>query len=109
MNPANPVPTPSGIFATTHWSMVLAAGGEDAAAQDALARLCQLYWYPLYCYVRRRGYMSDDAKDLTQEFFSRLLARNWVGGVDREKGRFRSFLLGTMNHFLADEHDRAHA
>lgn len=99
----------SGVFATTRWTLVLAAKGEDAAAQDALGRLCQLYWHPLYSYVRRRGHTPEDAKDLTQEFFSRVLARNWVDGADREKGRFRSFLLGTMNHFLADEWDRAHA
>ncbi len=89
--------------------MVLAATGDSARAGDALNWLCQLYWYPLYTYVRRRGHPPEDAKDLTQEFFARLLARNWVGNADREKGRFRSFLLGAMNHFLADEWDKARA
>lgn len=90
--------------------MVLAAGGaESPAAQDALARLCQTYWYPLYAYVRRRGHSAADAQDLTQEFFARLLARNWIATADQGKGRFRSFLLGAMNHFLADEWDKARA
>jgi RNA polymerase sigma-70 factor (ECF subfamily) len=99
----------AGVFATTHWSLVLAAKGESANARSALDRLCQLYWYPLYSYVRRRGHSPDDAKDLTQEFFSRLLSRQWVGNANREKGRFRSFLLGAMNHFLSDEWDKARA
>lgn len=90
--------------------MVLAAGdAESPAAQDALARLCQTYWYPLYAYVRRRGHSAADAQDLTQEFFARLLARNWIATADQSKGRFRSFLLGAMNHFLADEWDKARA
>jgi RNA polymerase sigma-70 factor (ECF subfamily) len=89
--------------------MVLAAGGESVQAQDALARLCQTYWYPLYAYVRRRGNSPEDAQDLTQEFFARLLQRNWLNHADRDKGRFRSFLLGAMNHFLSDEWDKARA
>jgi RNA polymerase sigma-70 factor (ECF subfamily) len=99
----------SGVFVTTHWSLVLAAKGDTAGAHEAMGRLCQLYWYPLYSYVRRRGQSAEDAKDLTQEFFSRLLARNWVGNADRKKGRFRSFLLGAMKHFLSDEWDKARA
>ena len=98
------------VFVTTQWSVVLAAGNAGSAgADDALARLCRMYWYPLYCYVRRRGREAEDAKDLTQEFFARLLKRNWLGRADRERGRFRSFLLGAMNHFLADEWDKARA
>lgn len=90
--------------------MVLAAGeAESPAAADALARLCQSYWYPLYAYVRRRGHSAEDSQDLTQEFFARLLARNWIADADQTKGRFRSFLLGAMNHFLADEWDKARA
>lgn len=97
-------------FVTTHWSVVLTAGGSDTTrARGALARLCQTYWYPLYTYVRRRGHSPEDAQDLTQEFFARLLARNWVGDADQSKGRFRSFLLSAMNHFLADEWDKARA
>src|SRR6185503_3681234 len=97
------------VFATTHWSMVIAAGGDGTHARAALSKLCELYWYPLYAYVRRRGHSPEDAQDLTQEFFSRLLERNWLGSADREKGRFRSFLLGAINHFLADQWDKARA
>jgi RNA polymerase sigma-70 factor (ECF subfamily) len=97
-------------FVTTHWSVVLTAGRSDSTrAQDALARLCQTYWYPLYAYVRRRGYSPPDAEDLTQEFFARLLRANYLGTAQREKGRFRWFLLSALNHFLANEWDRARA
>ncbi len=99
-----------GSFVTTHWSVVLSAGRADTPhARDALGRLCQVYWYPLYSYVRGRGYAAEDAQDLTQEFFARLLERNWVGSADPQKGRFRSFLLTAMNHFLADDWDRVKA
>ena len=77
--------------------------------QAALARLCQSYWYPLYAYARRRGYSADDAQDLTQEFFARLLAQNWLAQADRQRGRFRTFLLSAMGHFLANEWDKARA
>src|SRR5436305_643543 len=91
------------VFVTTHWSVVLTAGQSDApSAQEALAGLCQVYWYPLYAYVRGRGYSVHDAQDLTQGFFARLLERNWVGNADQQKGRFRSFLLTSLNYFLAD-------
>src|SRR5947208_12240797 len=97
-------------FATTHWSVVLAAG-ESASpeAEAALQKLCRTYWYPLYAYVRRRGHSPHDAQDLTQGFFARLLEKNWVGAADREKGKFRSFLLSVLNHYLGDERDRANA
>jgi RNA polymerase sigma-70 factor (ECF subfamily) len=91
-------------FATTHWSVVAAAGGEHA---EALETLCRAYWYPLYAYVRRRGFGPEQAQDLTQEFFARLLKQNYPAQADRAKGKFRSFLLLTLNHFLADEFDRA--
>lgn len=95
---------PQHYFATTHWSVVLAAGRQDTArAHLALEKLCQSYWYPLYAYVRRRGQSAHDAQDLTQAFFARLLERQSLAGADPERGRFRSFLLGAMNHFLADE------
>ena len=98
------------VFATTHWSVVLTAGRSDiTCAGAALEKLCRAYWYPLYAYVRRRGHSPEDAKDLTQEFFMRLLKHNWIGRADRQKGRFRSFLLSAMNHFLADEWDKARA
>jgi len=97
-------------FVTTRWSVVLMAGHSDTAhAQAALEKLCRAYWYPLYAYVRRRGQSPEDAKDLTQEFFARLLERNWIGRADQQRGRFRSFLLSAMNHFLADEWDKARA
>ena len=97
-------------FATTHWSIVIAAGDsrrEDA--QDALAHLCEAYWYPLYAYVRRRGYSAADAQDSTQSFFARLLEKQTLGVADPERGKFRSFLLASLDHFLANERDRARA
>jgi len=98
------------VFATTHWSVVLAVTHSDnSQAREALARLCQAYWYPLYAYVRRRGYAAHDAQDLTQAFFARLLERNWVGDADRERGRFRTFLLTAMSRFLSDEWDKLRA
>jgi RNA polymerase sigma factor (sigma-70 family) len=97
------------VFATTHWSVVLRAGaGADAHAASALEELCRTYWYPLYAYVRRQGRGPEEAQDLTQAFFARLLALGSLCQVRREKGRFRSFLLASMNHFLADEWDRVH-
>ena len=95
-------------FATTHWSVVLLAGQKDSAQADAaLEKLCRAYWYPLYAYVRRQGYTPQDAQDLTQEFFSRLLARNELESVDRSKGKFRSFLLTALKHLLANEWKRS--
>jgi RNA polymerase sigma-70 factor (ECF subfamily) len=97
-------------FATTRWSLVLAARDRaEPGAGDALASLCALYWYPLYAYVRRRGHSADEAHDLTQEFFARLLAKDFLAGVDRGKGKFRAYLLAACNHFLANERDRARA
>ena len=98
-------------FATTRWSIVLRAGGADsqAATRDALAALCRAYWYPLYAFVRREGKSPHDAQDLTQEFFARLLAKNWLDGVDRSRGRFRSWLLAAMKHFLINEWDKSRA
>jgi RNA polymerase sigma-70 factor (ECF subfamily) len=101
-------------FATTHWSMVVSAAGHRGQsgparpleAARALATLCENYWFPLYAFVRRAGYPADDAQDLTQEFFLRLLNQNYLAAADPERGRFRSFLLGAMKHFLA--HQRRH-
>ena len=108
-----PVPAPvgHGAFVTTHWSVVLAAGrGSDTSrARDALARLCQAYWHPLYAYVRRLGNSPHDAQDLTQEFFARLLAKNYLAGADESRGRFRSYLLASFKNFLANEWDKARA
>jgi RNA polymerase sigma factor (sigma-70 family) len=97
-----------GIFATTHWSVVLAAtDGESPEAVAALERLCETYWYPVYAYVRHRGYCPEDAKDLTQEFFYRLVHKDYLAQVDPSKGKFRSFLLAAINHFLAKEWARS--
>jgi len=97
-------------FAATRWTVVLTAGhGSSPQAGRALEELCLTYWYPLYAYVRRRGHSPHEAEDLTQEFFARLLARNYLADVDREKGKFRSFLLASLKHFLANEWDRARA
>ena len=99
-----------GQFTTTHWTVVLAAGGSDPAQQAAaLEELCRSYWYPLYAYVRRRGNGPEDAQDLTQEFFARLLEKQWLDGVQKNGSRFRSFLLSALNGFLANEYDRASA
>jgi RNA polymerase sigma-70 factor (ECF subfamily) len=95
-------------FRDTRWSVVLAAQtGDDPDAQAALAELCSAYWYPLYAFVRRSGYSPEEAEDLTQEFFGRLLAKDWLANVDRAKGRFRTFLLATMKHLLANEWHRS--
>jgi RNA polymerase sigma factor (sigma-70 family) len=105
------VPQISAGFPATHWSVVLTASHDSApGAREALERLCRAYWYPLYCYVRRRQVgNAADAEDLTQSFFVHLLERNALAKVSREKGRFRSFLLAALNYFLADEWDKARA
>jgi RNA polymerase sigma factor (sigma-70 family) len=94
-------------FGTTHWSLVLAARNRDTPqAEEALSILCDAYWFPLYSFVRRRGHDPDRALDLTQEFFARLLEKDYLRAVDPSKGRFRSFLLAAVKHFLANEYDR---
>jgi len=96
-------------FRTTHWSAVVAAGGESSPeAMRALSELCRTYWYPLYAYIRRKGHDVADAQDLTQEFFARFLEKNYFGQADRRKGKFRSFLLASLEHFLAKEWNRSH-
>ena len=97
-------------FATTRWSVVLAAGNRHSPlSKQALATLCQAYWYPAYVYVRRRGSSVVEAEDLTQEFFVRVLEKNYIGEANRERGKFRSFLLTALKHFLSKERDRANA
>ena len=99
-----------GIFVTTHWTVVLAAGRVGSPqASVALEELCRTYWYPLYAYARRHGRSREDAEDLTQGFFARLLEKNYLEGVNSDGGRFRSFLLVTFKHFLANEWDRANS
>ena len=100
-------PSPGREFATTHWSVVLRAGQEHSlSSAAALETLCRAYWYPLYAFVRRHGHSPPEAQDLTQEFFARLLAKNWVARADPARGSFRSFLLAMLKHFLANEWDQ---
>jgi RNA polymerase sigma-70 factor (ECF subfamily) len=98
------------VFVTTRWSMVLAAGGSSSLkSEQALSQLCRTYWYPLYAFVRRQGHAPEDAEDLTQSFFANLLERKALHMVEPEKGKFRSFLLGSLKNFLANDWDRRHA
>lgn len=97
-------------FATTHWSLVSAARpgrASQSRARAALEELCRAYWYPLYAFVRSRGYSAEDAQDLTQAFFASFIEKEGFASADRERGRFRSYLLGAMKHFLANEWHRA--
>ena len=96
-------------FATTQWSVVLTAQGESPAADEALEKLCRSYWRPLYAFIRRQGHGVEEAQDLTQSFFARILERRDLDAVRREKGRLRSYLLVALKNFLANEHYRATA
>jgi RNA polymerase sigma-70 factor (ECF subfamily) len=111
MTSANDLAPPrGGGFATTHWSLVLRAGQRgDPASDDSLAALCERYWFPLYVYVRRRGFGAHDAQDQTQEFFARLLEKDVLAAASPDRGRFRSFLLASMKNFLANARDREQA
>ena len=101
---------PPRAFATTHWSLVLAAADQQSPqARDALESLCTAYWYPLYAHVRRRGYAAHDAQDFTQGFFAQLLDRGSLQAADQARGRFRSFLLAALDHYLANERRRGRA
>ena len=96
-------------FVTTHWSVVLSAGGAPSASSaQALEQLCRDYWFPLYAFIRREGHGPIEAQDLTQGFFAQLLQGNYLASVGPEKGRFRSFLLASLKHFLANEWDHQH-
>jgi RNA polymerase sigma-70 factor (ECF subfamily) len=101
------VDTGAAAFVTTHWSVVLTAQGESAAAEEALEKLCRTYWWPLYGFVRRQGYTPEEAQDLTQGFFAMLLERRDLDAVRREKGRLRSYLLASLKNFLGKAHRRA--
>lgn len=112
----NVPPHPDGVpggearFATTHWSVVMAAAkGKGTEARKALAALCKLYWYPLYAFVRRQGCTVADAEDLTQGFFTRFLEKGSLETVSPKKGKFRSYLLGALKHFLSNERDKKRA
>jgi RNA polymerase sigma-70 factor (ECF subfamily) len=97
-------------FSTTRWSLILTASqGSTPEARDALSSLCQLYWYPLYAFTRRQGHPPEDSRDLVQGFFTRLLEKNDLAAVDPQRGRFRSWLLASLKHYLANEWDREQA
>jgi len=96
-------------FTTTHWSVVLEAQGESPAAHEALEKLCRTYWRPIYAFLRRQGFRREEAEDITQGFFAQLLGRRSLSAVRKEKGRLRSYLLGALKYFLADEQRRAMA
>src|SRR5215471_16954657 len=97
-------------FATTHWSVVVRAGdSQSPEAAAAMERLCQTYWYPLYSFVRCKGHSHEDASDLTQAFFAKFLEKRYLKSVDANLGKFRTFLLTSMTHFLANEWDRSQA
>ena len=101
---SQPSSTPCDIFATTHWTVVLAAGKRHTPQSDhALEELCKTYWFPLYAYVRRRGHTKEDAEDSVQAFFTRFLAKNYLAGLSAERGSFRAFLLASLKNFLANE------
>jgi RNA polymerase sigma factor (sigma-70 family) len=109
INPAASQPDAGaiGAFVTTQWSVVLEAQGSSPAAKQALEKLCRTYWRPIYSFVRREGRSVEDAQDLTQSFFARLLERNDFNAVRREKGRLRSYLLVSLKHFIINERQRA--
>src|SRR5438046_738406 len=97
-------------FRQTHWSLVRRAGGIDSPeSREALEALCRAYWFPIYAFVRRQGHSSHDAQDLTQDFFARLLASDSIARADPRQGKFRTFLLGALKHFLTDERRKASA
>jgi DNA-directed RNA polymerase specialized sigma24 family protein len=96
-------------FTTTHWSVVLEAQGESPAAQEALEKLCRTYWRPIFAFLRRQGLPPEEAEDITQGFFAQLLERRKFNALRKEKGRLRSFLLGALKYFVADEQRRAMA
>lgn len=96
-------------FQTTRWTLVLKASGADQDPAEALSELCTRYWYPVYAFVRRSGHDREAARDLTQSFFTKLLEKDYVAGADRERGRFRTFLLASLKHFSANEWDHGNA
>jgi RNA polymerase sigma-70 factor (ECF subfamily) len=98
------------VFATTHWSVIVRArDSQSPEAASAMERLCQTYWYPLYAFVRRKGHSHEDASDLTQAYFARFLEKRFLKSVYADLGKFRTFLLTSMSHFLANEWDKSQA
>jgi RNA polymerase sigma factor (sigma-70 family) len=110
-NTAGSAQVRAGGFASTQWSVILLAGGARNApeVQDALVRLCSTYWYPLYVFIRRQGHSADDAEDLVQEFFMRVLEKDFLSAIDKSRGKFRTFLLACCQHFLANQREFARA
>ncbi len=106
--PSPPSKPPRGYFATTHWTRVLEAGGHSPQAKAALSDLCAAYYGPVFAFIAWHAQDEESARELTQEFFARLLARESLGDLDSRRGRFRSYLLGAVKHFLADARDHAH-
>jgi RNA polymerase sigma-70 factor (ECF subfamily) len=107
---SNEISSFTGQFSTTRWSVVLAVGQEGSSERKlALEKLCQTYWQPICVFARRRGWNDEDAEDLTQQFFARLIERNDFNGLSRNRGKFRTFLLAAFTNFLANEYDRANA
>ena len=111
VQPPNDVAVPGARqFATTRWSVVLAAQDRESPdSREALASLCSTYWYPVYAFIRRRGHAAHDAQDLTQDFFTTLLEKSYLRSVDRERGRFRAFLLTAVSRFLSNQRERSRA
>jgi RNA polymerase sigma-70 factor (ECF subfamily) len=106
----NDKPAPHGRFMTTRWSLIVAAGNSSSERSTvALATLCEAYWYPAYAFIRRQGHDADAARDLTQEFFTRVLEKHYFSAADPSRGRFRAFLLTAIRHFLSNERDRERA
>jgi RNA polymerase sigma factor (sigma-70 family) len=106
--PATTPAAPDDCFVSTRWTMVLSAGRKSSPQSDrALSELCQIYWYPLYVFVRGRGHTHEDAEDIVQAFFGRFLEKNYLDGLSAERGKFRAFLLACLKHFLANESDKA--
>jgi RNA polymerase sigma factor (sigma-70 family) len=103
------IPARGGSFPTTRWSLVLAVGGSNTDSEEALATLCQSYWPAVYAYARYRGYSTDHAEDLTQGFFTKLLEKHYVEQADRERGKFRTFMLSSFKNYMANEWDKAQA
>ena len=101
-----PAFAPAVYFASTCWTTIHSCSGNDSTAQAARAELCRDYWYPVYAFIKFQGNDTHYAEDLARDFFAYILGRSWLERVDQSKGRFRSFLLGTLNHFLSDEASR---
>lgn len=105
---SDPSPSPRDVFTTTRWSIIQAAKqSQSDEAREAMEMLCRTYWLPLYAFARRQGNSPQDAEDLTQGFFSKVIEKEYLVSVDRSKGRFRSFLLASLRHYMLDEHKRA--